>query len=144
LNAVGAGASGATINLTLSQATDGSAAADWTGSSTNPAVTFVDHHWRSCLDEHHDDDQCEGRNPGYGVVPISFTDGLETYAGTIAILAGPTISAVTSVGNLTAGSAGFTVGVTGTNFVVGSGAMAAPTRTWSVRRLTRPLLVTRS
>ena len=32
VNSVGAGASGATVNLLLSQATDGSAPADWTGS----------------------------------------------------------------------------------------------------------------
>jgi len=67
LNAVGAGASGATINLTLSQATDGSAAADWTVPRRTGRHLRSDHHWRSCLDEHHDDDQCEGRNPGYGV-----------------------------------------------------------------------------
>ncbi len=119
-NAVGAGASGVTINLTLSQATDGSAPADWTGSSTNPAVTF------GAITNDTGTNITTTINVKAGTaatasVPISFTDGLETYAGTIAILAGPTISSVTAVGNLTAGSVGFTVGVTGTNFVVGNG-----------------------
>jgi len=118
-NAVGAGASGATINLTLSQATDGSAPADWTGSSTNSAVTFGP----ITNDTGTNITTTINVAPGTAAtasVPISFTDGLETYAGTIAILAGPTISSVTSVGNLTAGGA-FTIGVTGTNFVVGNG-----------------------
>jgi hypothetical protein len=126
LNAVGAGASGATINLTLSQATDGSAAADWTGSSTNPAVTFGPITTGGVASTNITTTiSVKAGTPATASVPISFTDGLETYAGTIAILAGPTISAVTSVGNLTAGSAGFTVGVTGTNFVVGSGAIGS-------------------
>jgi hypothetical protein len=119
-NAVGAGASGATINLTLSQATDGSAPADWTGSSTNTAVTFGP----ITNDTGTNITTTINVAPGTAAtasVPISFTDGLETYAGTIAIVAGPTITSVTTVGNLTAGSAGFTVGVTGTNFVIGSG-----------------------
>jgi hypothetical protein len=122
VNSVGAGASGATVNLLLSQATDGSLPADWTGSSTNSAVTFGP----ITNDTGTNITTTINVAPGTAAtasVPISFTDGLETYAGTIAIVAGPTISAVTSVGNLTAGSAGFTVGVTGTNFVVGDGVM---------------------
>jgi hypothetical protein len=126
VNSVGAGASGATVNLLLSQNTDGSAPADWTGSSTNPAVTFgaitndTTNNITTTIN-------VKAGTPATASVPISFTDGLETYSGTIAIVAGPTISAVTSVGNLTAGSAGFTVGVTGTNFVIGTGAPNALT-----------------
>jgi hypothetical protein len=122
VNSVGAGAKGATVNLLLSQATDGSAPADWTGSSTNPAVTFGPITNDTGTNITTTINVAPG-TPATASVPISFTDGLETYAGTIAIVAGPTISAVTAVGNLTAGSAGFTVGVTGTNFVVGSGAV---------------------
>jgi hypothetical protein len=117
LNTVGAGASGATINLALSQNTDGSAPADWTGSSTNAGVTFGP----ITNDTGMNITTTINVAPGTAAnasVPISFTDGLETYAGTIAIVAGPTVSAVTAVGVLTAGNA-FTIGVTGTNFVVG-------------------------
>ena len=117
VSTVGAGASGATINLTLSQATDGSAPADWTGSSTNAGVTFGP----ITNDTGTNITTTINVAPGTAAstsVPISFTDGLETYAGTIAVVAGPTVSAVTAVGDLTAGNA-FTIGVTGTNFVVG-------------------------
>jgi hypothetical protein len=114
-NTVGAGASGATINLALSQATDGSAPADWTGTSTNAGVTFGP----ITNDTGSNITTTINVAPGTAAaasVPISFTDGLETYSGTIAIVAGPTISAVTTVGNLTAGGSE-TIGVTGTNFV---------------------------
>jgi len=124
VNSVGAGASGATVNLLLSQGTDGSAPADWTGSSTNTAVTFGPITNDTGTNITTTINVAAGTAPTTGV-PISFTDGLETYAGTIAIVAGPTISAVTAVGNLTGGSAGFTVGVTGTNFVPGTGAVNA-------------------
>jgi hypothetical protein len=118
-NTVGAGANGATINLALSQATDGSAAADWTGTSTTAGVTFgpittggtPSNNITTTIN-------VAPGTPANASVPISFTDGLETYSGTIAIVAGPTISAVTTVGNLTAGGTE-TIGVTGTNFVVG-------------------------
>ena len=118
LNTVGAGASGATINLALSQDTDGSAPADWTGSSTKAGVTFGP----ITNDTGTNITTTINVAPGTAAnasVPVSLTDGLETYTGTIAIVAGPTITAVTAVGDLTAGSVGFTIGVTGTNFVVG-------------------------
>jgi hypothetical protein len=120
VNSVGVGASGATVNLLLSQATDGSLPADWTGSSTNTGVTFGPITDDTGTNITTTINVAAGTAPA-AAVPISFTDGLETYAGTISIVAGPTITAVTAVGNLTAGSAGFTVGVTGTNFVVGDG-----------------------
>jgi len=118
VNTVGAGAKGAILNLALSQATDGSAVTAWTGSSTVAGVTF------GAITSDAGSNITTTINVAPGTlanasVPISFTDGLETYSGTIAIVAGPTITAVTAVGNLTAGSVGFTVGVTGTNFVVG-------------------------
>ncbi len=58
-NSVGAGANGATINLTLSQATDGSAPADWTGSSIELGRHLRSDHQRHRY-EHHDDDQRRG------------------------------------------------------------------------------------
>ena len=116
-NVVGAGANGATINLTLSQNTDGSLPADWTGTSTNTGVTFGPITNDTGLNITTTISVKAG-TAAAASVPISFTDGLETYAGTIAIVAGPTISAVTTVGNLTAGGTE-TIGVTGTNFVVG-------------------------
>ncbi len=117
VNTVGAGANGATLNLLLSQTTDGSAPADWTGSSTNSGVTFG----AITNDTGTNITTTISVKPGTAAavnVPISFTDGLETYSGTINIVAGPTVSAVTTVGNLTAGGSE-TIGVTGTNFVVG-------------------------
>jgi hypothetical protein len=126
VNSVGVGASGATVNLLLSQNTDGSVPADWTGSSTNTGVTFGPITNDTGMNITTTINVAAGTAPA-AAVPISFTDGLETYAGTISIVAGPTITAVTAVGNLTAGSAGFTVGVTGTNFVVGTGAPNALT-----------------
>jgi hypothetical protein len=114
-NLVGAGANGATINLLLSQTTDGSAPADWTGTSTNAGVTFGPITNDTGLNITTTINVAAG-TPASASVPISFTDGLETYSGTIAIVAGPTVSAVTTVGNLTAGGTE-TIGVTGTNFV---------------------------
>jgi hypothetical protein len=120
LNPVGVGANAAPEVFTLSEATTDAVAANWTASSTQAGVTFG----------------AVTGTPGATIsvpisvapgtaanasVPVSLTDGLETYTGTIAIVAGPTITSVTGVGNLTAGSAGFTIGVTGTNFVVGNG-----------------------
>ena len=116
-NTVGAGANGATINLALSQATDGSAPADWIGTSTTAGVTFGPITNDTGTNITTTVNVAAG-TPAAASVPISFTDGLETYSGTIAIVAGPTISAVTTVGNLTAGGTE-TIGVTGTNFVVG-------------------------
>jgi hypothetical protein len=119
LNPVGAGASAATEVFTLSgTGTTDNVAADWAASSTTAGVTFG----------------AVTGTPGATItvpinvaagtaanatVPVTLTDGLETYTGSIAIVAGPTITAVTAVGDLTAGSVGFTIGVTGTNFVVG-------------------------
>jgi hypothetical protein len=116
-NTIGAGANAAPLALTLSQATDGSAPADWTGTSTNAAVTFgaITSDTGTTIDT---TISVKAGTPATVGVPISFTDGLETYAGTINIVAGPTISAVTTVGNLTAGGTE-TIGVTGTNFVPG-------------------------
>jgi hypothetical protein len=115
-NEVGAGANGATINLALSQATDLSAPADWTGSSTNTGVTFGPITNDSTGDNITTTINVAPGTAAAASVPISFTDGLETFSGTIAIVAGPTVSAVTTVGNLTAGGTE-TIGVTGTNFV---------------------------
>jgi hypothetical protein len=114
-NEAGAGANGATINLALSQATDASLPADWTGTSTTAGVTFgpITNDTGSNITT---TVNVAAGTPAAASVPISFTDGLETYTGTIAIVAGPTISAVTTVGNLTAGGTE-TIGVTGTNFV---------------------------
>jgi hypothetical protein len=117
-NEAGAGASGATINLALSQATDGSAPADWTGSSTNAGVTFgaITNDTGSNITT---TINVKAGTAAAASVPISFTDGLETYTGTIAIVAGPTVSAVTTVGNLTSATTTLVIGVTGTNFVPG-------------------------
>jgi hypothetical protein len=117
VNTVGAGANGATLNLLLSQNTDASAPADWTGSSTNAGVTFGAI-TNDTLKNITTTINVKAGTPAAVGVPISFTDGLETYSGTINIVAGPTVSAVTTVGNLTAGGTE-TIGVTGTNFVVG-------------------------
>jgi len=126
VNSVGAGASDVTVNLLLSNATDGSLPKAWTGSSTNTAVTFGPITNDTGTNITTTISVAPGTAPTTGV-PISFTDGLETYAGTIAIVAGPTISAVTAVGNITAASPlGETVGVTGTNFVLGTGAVGSP------------------
>jgi hypothetical protein len=114
-NEAGAGAKGATMNLVLSQATDGSAPADWAGTSTTAGVTFGPITNDTGTNITTTINVAPG-TPAAASVPISFTDGLETYSGTIAIVAGPTISAVTTVGNLTAGGTE-TIGVTGTNFV---------------------------
>ncbi len=116
VNTVGAGANGATINLLLSQPTDQSAAADWTGSSTNPGVTFGPITNDTTGNNITTTISVKAGTAAATGVPISFTDGLETFSGTINIVAGPTISAVTTVGNLTAGGTE-TIGVTGTNFV---------------------------
>jgi hypothetical protein len=120
LNPVGAGAAAAPEVLTLSQATPDVTAADWTASSTTTGVTFgaVTAVGGAGTTISVPINVAPG-TAAAASVPISVTDGLETYSGTIAIVAGPTISAVTAVGNLTAGSVGFTIGVTGTNFVVG-------------------------
>jgi hypothetical protein len=117
-NEVGAGAKGATINLTLSQADDNSAPADWTGTSTTAGVTFgaITNDSANANFNITTTINVAPGTPAAASVPISFTDGLETYSGTIAIVAGPTITAVTTVGNLTAGGTE-TIGVTGTNFV---------------------------
>jgi hypothetical protein len=114
VNTVGAGANAAPLTLTLSQNTDNSAVTAWTGSSTNSAVTFgaITSTGATIVTTI---SVKAGTAAAVGV-PISFTDGLETFAGTINIVAGPTISAVTTVGNLTAGGTE-TIGVTGTNFV---------------------------
>jgi hypothetical protein len=117
-NTVGVGAKGAILNLALSQATDASAVTAWTGSSTAAGITF------GAITSDAGSNITTTINVAPGTLPsasdpISFTDGLETYSGTIAVVAGPTVTAVTAVGNLTAGTSGFTIGVTGTNFVVG-------------------------
>jgi hypothetical protein len=124
LNPVGAGANAATEAFTLSSATPDTNGLDWTASSTTAGVTF------GAI--------AAGGVTGGGTVitvpinvapgtaaaasvPVSLTDGLETYTGTIAIVAGPTITSVTAVGDLSAAGGAFTIGVTGTNFVVGNG-----------------------
>ncbi len=119
LNPVGAGAKAAPEVFTLSQATPDTNAADWTGTSTTAGVTFGAVTAVTATTISVPINVAAG-TPANAVVPVSFTDGLETYAGSIAVVAGPTITAVTSVGNLTAGGS-FTVGVTGTNFIVGNG-----------------------
>ena len=121
LNPVGAGANKAAETFTLSQATpDVLPLTDWTASSTTAGVTFGASTANTGGTISFPISVAPG-TPAAASVPVSLTDGLETYSGTIAIVAGPTISAVTAVGNLTASSLGFTVGVTGTNFVVGNG-----------------------
>ena len=132
LNPVGAGANGAASGVdqavetfTLSQATPDTSAADWTASSTMAGVTFGTVSAVTPITGPPATDSITvpinvaAGTAATASVPVSLTDGLETYTGTIAIVAGPTISAVTAVGVLTAGSGGFTIGVTGTNFVPG-------------------------
>jgi hypothetical protein len=119
LNPVGVGANAANETFTLSSATpDTTPLTDWTASSTQAGVTFGASTANTGGTISFPINVAQGTAPAASV-PVSLTDGLETYTGTIAVVAGPTVTAVTGVGNLTAGSAGFTIGVTGTNFVVG-------------------------
>ncbi len=124
LNPVGAGANAAPETFSLSQATPDQTAADWTASSTTAGVTFgaVTAVTNGVPNTISVPINVAAGTPAAASVPVSLTDGLETYSGTIAIVAGPTITSVTAVGDLSAAGGPFTIGVTGTNFVVGDGA----------------------
>lgn len=117
LSPVGAGASGAPENFTLSApGTTDTTAANWTFHSSVVGVTFVP---VSVPDATHIDGTISvaaGTAPS--TVTFSLTDGLQTITGTLATVAGPTITSVTAVGALTSGGSE-TVGIAGTNFVNG-------------------------
>ncbi|MGB8195793.1 MAG: hypothetical protein WCF25_02145 [Acidimicrobiales bacterium] len=123
LNPVGAGANAAVETFNLSQATPDQNAADWTASSTTAGVTFgaVTAVTNGAPNTITVPISVAPGTAAAASVPVSLTDGLETYSGTIAIVAGPTITSVTAVGDLSAAGGAFTIGVTGTNFVIGNG-----------------------
>jgi len=113
-NGVGAGASAAAIVFTTSSATGGSDAA-WTVTSTTTGVTFgtVTDDTGSTITT------TISVAPGTAAsasVPVSITNGIKTFTGTIAVVPGPTVTAITTVATLTAGGSEV-VGVTGTNLV---------------------------
>ena len=116
LASVGAGASSAPENFTLSAATGDSLPGNWSVTSTTAGVTFVV-----------DPTSMPGTvvstfvsvAPGTAAnasVPVKITDGLSTYTATIAVVAGPTITALTATPSLTGNTTSANIGVTGTNF----------------------------
>jgi hypothetical protein len=115
-NPIGAGATSAPEDFVLSGAGTGdSTAANWSFTSSIPGATFV----ATSVPDANDIDGTisipAGTPPTAGAT-FSLTDGLQTITGTLNTVAGPTITSVTTVGNLTAGSSE-TVGIAGTNFV---------------------------
>jgi hypothetical protein len=120
LNPVGSGASAATENFTLAAATGDTNPLHWVVSSTTPGVTFgaVSTITAGGTLLHTTISVAPG-TPATASVPVKATDGFVTYSGTIAIVAGPTVTGVTTVGTLGAGGSE-TIGVYGTNFVIGS------------------------
>jgi hypothetical protein len=119
LSPVGAGASSAPENFTLSGAgiTDFTPA-NWTFHSATAGVSFTT---VTTPDSTHIDGTISvAAGTAAGAVTFTLTDGLQTITGSFAVVAGPTITGVTAVGALTAGGSE-TVGITGTNFVAGMG-----------------------
>jgi hypothetical protein len=121
LNPVGSGASAATENFTLAAATGDTNPLHWVVSSTTPGVTFgaVSAITGAGSLLHTTISVAPGTTPAASV-PVKATDGFVTYNGTFAVVAGPTVTGVTTVGTLTAGGTE-TIGVYGTNFVFPGG-----------------------
>ena len=119
LNPVGTGAAAAAENFNIISPANGDTnPLHWTISSTTAGVTFGDVTLASAGQFDTTISVAPGSTPAASV-PIKITDGFVTYTSTIATVAGPTVTGVTSVGTLGAGGSE-TIGVYGTNFVVGS------------------------
>ncbi len=119
LNPVGTGAAAAAENFTsIAPANLDTNQLHWTVSSTTAGVTFGAVTLASATQFDTTISVAPGSTPAASV-PIKITDGFVTYTSTIATVAGPTVTGVTLVGTLGAGGSE-TIGVYGTNFVVGS------------------------
>ena len=121
LNPVGSGASAATESFgTLSIPNGDTNPALWIASSTTPGVTFGPVTVATAGGFTTTISVAPGTTPAASV-PIKLTDGLVTYTSSIAIVAGPTVTGVTTVGTISPlGTNSETIGVYGTNFVIGS------------------------